>query len=224
MGGFGSGRSGRYVSIEGCQSYVLNAAFLNRARVGRGIAGKTKITYADGFEVEIRVHTGDGAELRIKHYLNDGGDDLIEYTVPLTWTTPRFGGLRWWFLCPSKWRRCCKLYLPNGGRRFLSRQAYRLRYACQVETRLARLQRQCRRSTARSAATGPTIGYRTGRRACGSGPTTGWRRRWSATRTRPMLSGTKAPSHSWPGSDGCHVSARLRHFGRCCLPLAYPRR
>lgn len=34
------------------------------------------------------------------------------------------------------------LYLPNGGRRFLSREAYRLRYAYQVETRLARPQRQ----------------------------------------------------------------------------------
>lgn len=65
--------------------------------------------------------------------------------MPLTYTMPRFGGLRWWFRCPATWRRCCKLYLPNGGRRFLSRQAYRLRYASQVETRLARLQRQCRK-------------------------------------------------------------------------------
>jgi hypothetical protein len=145
MGGNGSGRHGRYVSIEGCQSYVLSAAWLNRARLPRGRAGNTKITYADGFEVEIAIHTGDGAELRVKHYPNDGGDDPIEYAVPLTYTIPRFGGLRWWFRCPATWRRCCKLYLPNGGRRFLSRHAYRLRYASQVETRLARLQRQCRK-------------------------------------------------------------------------------
>jgi hypothetical protein len=145
MGGYGSGRYGRYVSIEGCRSYVLNVAILNRARIRRGVAGKTTLPFADGFEVEIGIYTGDGPELRLKHYPNDGGDDPIEYAVPLSWSVPRFGGLRWWFLCPVRWRRCCKLYLPNGGRRFLSRQAYRLRYACQVETRLARLQRQCRK-------------------------------------------------------------------------------
>ncbi len=129
MGGFGSGGRGRYVSIEGCQSYVLNAAFLNHARVRRGIAGKTKLNFSDGFGVEIAIYTGDGAELRVEHYPNDGGDDPIEYAVPLIYTTPRFGGLRWWFRCPATWRRCTKLYLPNGGRRFLSRHAYRLRYA-----------------------------------------------------------------------------------------------
>src|SRR5687767_12579691 len=145
MGGIGSGRNGRYVSIEGCQSYVLSAARFNRSRLPRSCTGNTKITYGDGFEVEIKFHTGDDGELRVKYYPNDGGDEPIEYTVPLTWTTPRFGGLRWWFRCPATWRRCCKLYLPNGGRRFLSRQAYRLRYASQVETRLARLQRQCRK-------------------------------------------------------------------------------
>jgi hypothetical protein len=139
---YGSGRSGRYVSIEGCQSYVLNAAFLNRARFPRGAVGKTRITYRGGFEVEVGIYSADGPELRLKHYPNNGGDDPIEYAVPLTYSTPRFGGLRWWFRCPATWQRCCKLYLPNGGRRFLSRQAYRLRYASQVQTRLARLQRQ----------------------------------------------------------------------------------
>lgn len=145
MGGSHSGRYGRYVSIEGCQSYVLSAQPFNRVQLRRGAAGKTKITYGDGFEVEIEIETGDAPRLRLKHYPNDGGDDPIEYTVPLIWTMPPFGGLRWWLRCPATWRRCCKLYLPNGGRRFLSRQAYRLRYACQVETRLARLQRQCRK-------------------------------------------------------------------------------
>lgn len=135
MGGYGSGRHGRYVSIEGTQSYVLSAQRFNQARVRRGVSGKTKITFTDDFEVDIGIHTGDGPELRLKHYPNDGADDPIEYAVPLTWTVPRFGGLRWWFRCPATWRRCAKLYLPNGGRRFLSRKAYRLRYASQVETR-----------------------------------------------------------------------------------------
>ena len=142
MGGFGSGRPGRYVSIEGTQSYVLSVKPFNQARLPRGVRGKSEITFADGFEIEIGIYTGEPV-LLVKHYTNDGRDELIEYAIPLEWTVPAYGGLRWWFQCPSTRRRCCKLYLPNGGRRFLSRQAYRLRYACQVQTRLARLQRQC---------------------------------------------------------------------------------
>jgi hypothetical protein len=40
---------------------------------------------------------------------------------------------RWWFRCPRTGRRAAKLYLPNGGFTFASRQAYGLVYACQRE-------------------------------------------------------------------------------------------
>jgi hypothetical protein len=39
-------------------------------------------------------------------------------------------------------RRTTKLFLPNGGWHFLSRQAYKLGYACQREDRFSRLQRR----------------------------------------------------------------------------------
>jgi hypothetical protein len=144
MGGFGSGRPGRHVSIEGTQSYVLSAKPFNLARLPRGVRGKSEITFADGFEIEIGIYTGEPV-LLVKHNTNDGRDELIEYAIPLEWSVPPYGGLRWWFQCPSTRRRCCKLYLPNGGRCFLSRRAYRLRYACQSETRYHRLLRKCRK-------------------------------------------------------------------------------
>jgi hypothetical protein len=92
MGGSGFGRSGRYVSIEGCQSYVLSAAAFNRACVERGMAGKTDYPFKDGFKVQIGIYTGDSPELRVKHHTNDGRDELIEYAVPLTWTVPPLEG------------------------------------------------------------------------------------------------------------------------------------
>jgi hypothetical protein len=62
--------------------------------------------------------------------------------VRLVWTTPTYGGRRWWFICPRTARRTAKLFLPNGGWHFWNRQAYRLGYACQREGRFDRLQRR----------------------------------------------------------------------------------
>jgi hypothetical protein len=47
--------------------------------------------------------------------------ERLRYEVELTATVPRFGGLRWWFVCPlvvrgvSCCRRVGKLYLPGGA-------------------------------------------------------------------------------------------------------------
>ena len=57
----------------------------------------------------------------------------------------RFGGVRWWWVCPATGRRAAKLYLPIGGHRFLSRQAYGLVYASQREDLIARAHRRAAR-------------------------------------------------------------------------------
>ena len=62
--------------------------------------------------------------------------------VQLVRTEPTFGGHRWWFLCPKSGYRATKLFLPNGGRHFWSRRAYRLGYACLRENPFSRLQRR----------------------------------------------------------------------------------
>jgi hypothetical protein len=67
---------------------------------------------------------------------------IITNRVQLTSTQPTFGGRRWWFLCPRTGRRTTKLFLPNGGSHFWSRQAYGLGYRCQREDRFSRLQRR----------------------------------------------------------------------------------
>jgi hypothetical protein len=64
--------------------------------------------------------------------------EQLDYRVGLTTTRPRFGGLRWWFVCPlvvngrSCGRRVGKLYLPPRGRYFGCRHCYDLTYtSCQ---------------------------------------------------------------------------------------------
>ncbi|MBT9293045.1 hypothetical protein [Prosthecodimorpha staleyi] len=46
----------------------------------------------------------------------------------------RFGGVRWYAVCPRTGRRASKLYLPAGESRFLSRNAYGLAYRSQRDS------------------------------------------------------------------------------------------
>jgi hypothetical protein len=100
------------------------------------------------FRLELRDSSGT-AWLRydIDHDSRSTGPQ--EYAVSLVTTPCRFGGVRWWWLCPKTGHRVGKLYLPNGATRFLSRGAHRLAYASQhqspVERMHARSQRLYRR-------------------------------------------------------------------------------
>lgn len=148
MGGHGSGRSGGRPTSEACGSYVLNAQLLTKARLRDGLRASHVLTYSDGFELTVTVDTTnpDYRFLELEHVWHTYGEARTErYRVMLATTRPPFGGVRWWFECPRTLRSVTKLYLPLGGRRFLSRQAYRLGYACQREDRLGRVERQSRK-------------------------------------------------------------------------------
>lgn len=62
----------------------------------------------------------------------------IVQTVRLVSKPMRFGGKRWYFVCPSTKRLCCKLILPPGGRRFASIKAWGLAYRSQNIDAVAR--------------------------------------------------------------------------------------
>lgn len=65
-------------------------------------------------------------------------------------TLPRYGGLRYWLLCPDCKRRCAKVYLPDEALRFACRVCHDLRYtstrkpALAEQRRIARLIRYSR--------------------------------------------------------------------------------
>ena len=156
MGGYGSGRTGGWPTIEGCQSLVLSSDEIIRSlrQAFRKIGADDAV---DKRDIDIAWHpwrwtrTGDDDpwatvemrfELRQRHgtvWLRYDVDHVSrstgpqEYSISLATTPCRFGGVRWWFICPSTRRKVGKLYLPNGGVQFLSRGqgAYQFAYHSQ---------------------------------------------------------------------------------------------
>jgi hypothetical protein len=99
-------------------------------------------------EVELRLElrANDGtAWLRydIEHLTQKTGPQ--NYAVSMVATPCRFGGQRWWWICPETHKRVANLYLPNGGDRFLSRSAYRLSYASQRQAPTGRMHDRSRK-------------------------------------------------------------------------------
>jgi hypothetical protein len=58
----------------------------------------------------------------------DGKRRTVSQSIRLAFTVPQFGGRRWWMLCPVTGERVRCLYLPPGGDRFASREAWGLSY------------------------------------------------------------------------------------------------
>ena len=171
MGGYGSGRHSGQPTVEGCRSLVLDINRLIRpvadALHGRHL-GRDDEVRIDGIRL---AWTRDGddipwaelwltlvarrdeatATLRFDVDHSSRRTGLQTQHVQIESTPCRFGGRRWWWVCPATGRRCAKLYLPNGGTRFLSRGrgAYRLVYASQrlraIDRSHNRLARVCRK-------------------------------------------------------------------------------
>src|SRR5262249_15874509 len=59
-------------------------------------AARTEETASIGYEVNT---SGDPAYVRLTYTLTRT-QEQIDYRIGLTTTRPRFGGLRWWFVCP----------------------------------------------------------------------------------------------------------------------------
>lgn len=170
MGGYGSGRTGGWPTIEATGSFVLDVNRLltpiMRAIRQSGLSDvPADRTVTLGPFVRRWTREGDTAPLaelsiivtlgacwgevvldyNIEHLTQPTG--LQRQRVELIATPCRFGGVRWWWICPITGRRCAKLYLPNGGKLFLSRGpgAYRLGYASQRGTALNRAHGRARR-------------------------------------------------------------------------------
>ncbi len=73
---------------------------------------------------------------------------LRDQPIRMVATSPPYGGLRWWFLCPGTGQRAMKLYLPRGAHVFASRQAHRLGYAVQRESRMDQAYRKAGKARA----------------------------------------------------------------------------
>lgn len=155
MGGWGSGRYGGRPTADA--SLQIDLAWMlrtGRVREGDWISGTLHWTCRGqpsgsiGYQA---IMQEPGAERLELSYTRGSGEDReqVRQTVRLCHTVPHYGGKRWWMICPYRAIRVGKLYLPPGGDRFASRQAWRLGYQCQRDAardrpfeRLFRLQKK----------------------------------------------------------------------------------
>ena len=152
MGGFGSGKKGGWwgekkAVVEDCLSLDANR-WTRQGILKAGVvrAGSWRWTYSSGgsFSVSYDVNTLEpvAPSVRLSYWWVWSGckeRQSAEYAVRLTTTRPRFGGLRWWFVCPltvdgvACTRRVGKLYLPPGARYYGCRRCHRLTYRSSQE-------------------------------------------------------------------------------------------
>lgn len=152
MGGYSSGRyrTRNRGAIE--QALRLEMPALRRKRFlqsGATVTGSYSWTRAGERSGSITL-TVDLSSLANPHarlsYVADGEPKV--QIVQMVAEPCRFGGHRFFWLCPVSWRRCTTLAFAGG--RFASRQVQRLTYASQSADTLGRLQRASAKAEARA--------------------------------------------------------------------------
>jgi hypothetical protein len=144
VGGYGSGRRGGRPSVEA--SWRIDVRRLKRwgylkpncttigewswSRWGE-TAGTVRVSCTTSDEV--------GGHLNLSFTVR--GAPVVQH-IAMEWVPMRFGGRRWYCICPDSGRRCTVLVLPNGGRHFASVKAWRLPYASQSEDAIGRAHRR----------------------------------------------------------------------------------
>jgi hypothetical protein len=165
MGGYDSGRQGGRPTVEGCWSLVLDINRVMRPVADarrKGAEGALAVTQRIRWtshgetepwaEVDIAIlahqeHAVAVLRFDVAHVSHRTGPQAQRAEID---STPcNFGGARWHWVCPRTGWRAQKLYLPNGGTRFLSQRAYGLAWRSQRASALdrshARLARIARR-------------------------------------------------------------------------------
>lgn len=137
MGGWGSGRHGGRPTADA--SLRIDLAWMlrtGRARESAWLSGTLNWTCggepSGSIGYQAIMHEPGEERLELSYTRGSGDDrEQVRQTVRLCFTVPNYGGKRWWMICPFRHIRVGKLYLPPGGDRFASRQAWRLGYQCQ---------------------------------------------------------------------------------------------
>jgi len=157
MGGYGSGREPEkyFRTVEECHSIdiskMVRGEWIGANRRTSGIirwhrAGKEIASV--GFEARVDIHP---PYLRLYYSLNR--TDHIDYKVYLTTSRPKYGGIRYWFLCPTCEKRFGRLYLGWVQRYFTCRICQRLTYSsCReshdLDALISKIQQQSGKSRA----------------------------------------------------------------------------
>lgn len=147
MGGMGSGRHFRWDAKPALDE--LRALDINRmvklGAVKDGVFESGSWKWMDSRTNEVKsiisyqCYTVNPNHSYLKlTYVMTESKKRMEYEVPLVRTTPPYGGVRFWFLCPATGKRVSKLFLSPDSSRFLSRHAFRLYYESQMKGKIDR--------------------------------------------------------------------------------------
>jgi hypothetical protein len=164
VGGMLSGRWGWHTkrpTVE--ESRMLDLSKLKRDGAFRpGCSGHVRWLRGETETSSIGYTVGQqdcGLILTLHYKITRTGED-VKIPVRLDTTRPRFGGLRWWFICPLTvngrpcTRRVGKLYLPPGARYFGCRHCHGLTYtSCQESHKYDKLFRFLAQDTGYDLAT-----------------------------------------------------------------------
>ena len=143
MGGFGSGRYGGGPVVE--NALVLSIDKLRRDDlIVPGIYRRASLTWSWSgsgeriADIGVTIDTHEtGGSLRLQFVTrNRETDERSETDQPIELVTlpQRFGGRRWFAVCPFTGARCTKLIMPAGATKFAARGAWRrIAYRCQRE-------------------------------------------------------------------------------------------
>ena len=138
MGGPGSGRrptGTARATVD--EAYTLDIALLVKPGFVDAHARASSVIRwprENGTEAAVRIDTectDAGGSVAFRYTL---AGRAVEYRVSLSTTSPRFGGLRWYFACPKCGRRASKLYM-HASDLFLCRVCQGLTYASTRELR-----------------------------------------------------------------------------------------
>ena len=142
MGGFGSGRKSEVKCTENYWSIDINQ-WQRKDNLEPGNSFLGECTRSDKKSTFINVSTETGQLwLAYSYRYNDGVWDDLDYSVRLQTTPCHYGGLRYWFICPSIGcsRRVGILY--KRGRYFACRCCQQLVYKSQREIKGDRADRK----------------------------------------------------------------------------------
>jgi len=120
---------------EGMLDTANDHHFSRKWRAGQTLVGDLVIS---------TIFTG-GIAYPFLHIQGEAFGGRIHQTIRLVPKRMRFGGKRWYFLCPSTQRLCCKLILPPTGHRFASVKASGMAYRSQREDAVTRAHKALKR-------------------------------------------------------------------------------
>lgn len=158
MGNWNSGRRSPTRTVEECLTISI-AGLMKRGLVVDGKRGSGTLRWAsNGGGREARVGftydltDADDAEMRLTFSIATSAQERLDIfqLILLKYTRPKFGGRRWWMICPISGKRVAKLHKPPAEARFAAREHWGLGYRIQRVShanrpleRLFKLQRKC---------------------------------------------------------------------------------